>query len=222
MRRKVVGWALAAVSLSLAICRLAAQDTLPLPTPEPVLPVQPQLVQPQLQIPPTGLAVALVGYGTGGSVTTSCMEGTFEMLVVQPGEALQITVQYPPDWALQIVDLIALDGGILLPPTISVADPTPTPAATPEVSPIPSPSPCLTCTGQGPDDVSVSQAALSLAIRADGTISFTFVPGLEPGLRQISLRVADQEIGLQVWVNDPNNPDSNPPGLTPTLPVSNR
>jgi hypothetical protein len=209
MKRKVVGWGILAATFAVAAAVARAQ-------------LENSPVQPQLQIPPTGLAVALVGYGTGGSVTTSCMDGTFEMIVVQPGETLQVTVQYSPNSALQIVDLTALDGGVLLPPTIAVADPTPTPMPTPDISPIPSPSPCLTCTGQGPEDVPVPQAGLSLAIRADGTISFTFVVGLEPGLRQISLRVADQEIGLQVWVNDPNNPDSNPPGLTPSLPVNGK
>jgi hypothetical protein len=184
MKRKIVGWGILAVTYAVAAAAARAQ-------------LENSPVQPQLQIPPTGLAVALVGYGTGGSVTTNCMDGTFEMLVVQPGETLQVTVQYPPDRALQVVDLTALDGGTLLPPTLA-ADPSDVPT-------------CDGCNLLTPRPV-----YLSLAIRADGTVSFTFVVGLEPGLRQISLRVADQEIGLQLWVNDPTNPDSNPPGLTPS------
>lgn len=194
MKRKVVGWALAAGVLMLPPCPVSAVDP---------------------GLDPPGMASAVVSYATGGELTTDCMEGTFEMLAVQPGETLQVRVQYPSDHALQIVDLTALDGGILLPPTVGVEPtytPTPTPIPRPDTSPVPTP-PTLE-----PQDMYVPGAGLSLAIEADGTLSFTFVVGLEPGLRQISLRQGDQELGFLVWVNDPNNPDSNPPALGPTAP----
>jgi hypothetical protein len=184
--------ALFGVALTLSLSPVVAQDISPTPTPPPI---DVPSVRPAMN-PPPGLAVASVTYPNGGSVVTHCQTGRFELVGAQPGDVLQVTVYYPTDQALQIVNLEALDGGMLLPPTVEPIEPPP-----------------LGCVGDGCPNQPTP--ALSLVINADGTISFTFVVGQDPGLRQISLRQGDQELGLQFWVNDPDNPDSNPPALSP-------
>jgi hypothetical protein len=170
-------------ALALALRSVAAQNTVPVPTP---LPYNPALN------PPPGLAVATVLYPSGGSVVSHCQTGRFELVTAQPGDVLQVTIYYPTNQALQTVDLEALDGGGVFPPTLPLDQ--------------------VYAMISGGVPLPVVQ---SLVIDANGTISFTFAVGQEPGLRQISLRQADQELGLQFWVNDPDNPDSNPPALAP-------
>lgn len=48
-------------------------------------------------------------------------------------------------------------------------------------------------------------------VASDGTITFQFQAQQDPGTSQVSLRDGTNEIGLQFWVLDPNNPSSNPP-----------
>lgn len=48
-------------------------------------------------------------------------------------------------------------------------------------------------------------------VASDGTISFQFQACQDPGACQVSLHNGANEIGLQFWVLDPNNPDENPP-----------
>jgi hypothetical protein len=52
-------------------------------------------------------------------------------------------------------------------------------------------------------------------VGGDGTFSFNFQAGNEPGLLQVCLRNGPQEIGLRFWVIDSQNPDSNPDTLVP-------
>jgi hypothetical protein len=47
-------------------------------------------------------------------------------------------------------------------------------------------------------------------VGADGTFSFNFQAGNDPGLLQVCLRNGSQEIGLRFWVIDSQNPDSLP------------
>jgi hypothetical protein len=48
-------------------------------------------------------------------------------------------------------------------------------------------------------------------VASDGTITFQFQACQDPGVCQVSLHNLTNEIGLQFWVLDPNNPDNNPP-----------
>jgi hypothetical protein len=57
-------------------------------------------------------------------------------------------------------------------------------------------------------------------IGADGTLSFTFQAGHDPGLNQVSLRAGVQELGLQFWVLDTQNPQNNPLALSPSNPMN--
>jgi len=48
------------------------------------------------------------------------------------------------------------------------------------------------------------------------TFSFSFQAGSDPGVLQISLHGdIPEEIGIQFWVLDPNDPDNNPPVINP-------
>src|SRR5947209_6430331 len=51
------------------------------------------------------------------TVFTPCPENKFALVGLQPGQAVNVVVQYPPSQALEIVNLTAPDGGLLLPPT---------------------------------------------------------------------------------------------------------
>ena len=55
---------------------------------------------------------------------------------------------------------------------------------------------------------------------AQGTLTFTFQAGHDPGLNQVSLRQGVQELGLQFWVIDTQNPLNNPPALSPSNPMN--
>jgi len=50
-----------------------------------------------------------------------------------------------------------------------------------------------------------------LVVAADGTLSFSFQAGHDPGVCQVSLHDGAQEVGLQFWVLDQQNPQENPP-----------
>jgi hypothetical protein len=50
-----------------------------------------------------------------------------------------------------------------------------------------------------------------LLIASDGTFSFRFQIGHNPGIYQVSLHDRAKELGLQFWVLDSQNPENNPP-----------
>jgi hypothetical protein len=54
-----------------------------------------------------------------------------------------------------------------------------------------------------------------LVVAADGTFSFRFQAGRDSGDYQVSFHDGAQEIGLQFWVLDLQNPQNNPSVLTP-------
>ena len=49
-----------------------------------------------------------------------------------------------------------------------------------------------------------------LVVASDGTISFRFQIGHDPGVYQVSLHDGAKELGLQFWVLDSQNPENNP------------
>jgi len=53
-----------------------------------------------------------------------------------------------------------------------------------------------------------------LIIGADGTLSFEYQAGANPGLYQIRVHYDAQAIALQFWVFDHAHPDNTPPVLT--------
>lgn len=50
-----------------------------------------------------------------------------------------------------------------------------------------------------------------LIVAVDGSFSFKFQAGRDPGVYQVSLHDAAQEIGLQFWVLDQQHPENNQP-----------
>ncbi len=52
------------------------------------------------------------------SVVSPCTDGIFALVGLQPDQVVQVVVQYPTAEALQLVNLEALDGGIILPPRV--------------------------------------------------------------------------------------------------------
>jgi len=140
------------------------------------------------------------------TVFTPCPAKMFALVGLQPGQAVNVVVQYPTSQALQIVNLTAPDGGVILPPS---AD---TPTIVTPVFP-----PCAD--GQCPP-ATVGSRSLSLVIAADGTLSFTFVATNEPGRYQVPLRIAGatQALVLQFYALDPQNPQQNPGCITASTP----
>jgi hypothetical protein len=59
----------------------------------------------------------------------------------------------------------------------------------------------------------ISTAGTTLLVGADGTIHFQFQAGHGPGFNHIALHDAGDELGLQFWVLDQQNPGRNPPNL---------
>lgn len=133
---------------------------------------------------------ARVWYSKTESVVASCRSGIFDCVGLQSDQTVQVTVQCPAGRAFQKVTVQTLDGG-------TVARPLATSA---------------------PDAPTASDRAISLSTSADGTFTFVFQAGHNPGLNQVSLRQGSQELGLQFWVLDPQNPQNNPPILTPNKP----
>lgn len=187
MKRRLVSWTIAVCASFLAILPVVAQDPPgPYPTPTP-LPNPPYAIITYPAVDSTTQAV---------SVVSPCLDGIFALVGLKPDQIVQVTVQYPTSQSLQIVNLAALDGGMVLPPTIGPGNLPPTATAATDI-------PLTT---------------LSLAISVDGKLSFTFVATHDPGKNQISLRSGSQEFGLQFWVFDLENPETNPPAITPTTP----
>jgi hypothetical protein len=137
------------------------------------------------------IAVATVTYATGGTVISRCESGIFDLIGVQPGDTVQVTIQFFADPGLQSITIEPLDGGAVFPPPITVD--------AGQIIPVP--------TNIGP---------ISLPISPNGTVAFIFQGSREPGLNQVSIRYGTQELGLEFWVIDPTNAGNNPPALTPT------
>ena len=189
-----------AVSL-LPAAQLMGQAATPVPTAAPMPSPLPQ--------PP----YAIVTYPSGDpttqsvSVVSPCTDGIFALVGLQPDEVVNIVVQYPTSQALQVVNLDALDGGIILPPssanvaTIAVVSPWGTIQTLQPNTPLP-----------------LTPQVSSLVISVDGTLSFTFVGSQEPGLNRINLSQGTQTLRLPFWVFDPQNPQNNPGCITPLTP----
>jgi hypothetical protein len=141
------------------------------------------------------------------SVVSPCANGIFALVGLQPGQVIQVVVQYPTTQALQIVNLEALDGGMILPPSSVNVGGTTTISVGPTVAQL----------LQGVLIPATPQVA-TFIISADGTLTFTFVATNDPGKNQISLRQGSQELGLQFWVFDLQDPQNNPPAITPSDP----
>ena len=141
------------------------------------------------------------------SVVSPCVDGIFGLVGLQPGDVVQVTIQYPTTEQLQLVSLEALDGGMILPPTVQ----------TPDTSWIPTPMPSSTPVHAVTSEPKLP-SSLSLIISVDGTLSFTFVATSVPGKNQVSMRQADEELGLQFWVLDPQEPENNPVVITANNP----
>ena len=130
---------------------------------------------------------ATVTYSSGQSVVAPGAGGIFSLVGLQPGDVVQVVVQYPTSKAMQVVNLEALDGGIVLPPKMTRG---------------------------------TRRTPFSRVIGADGTLSFAFQAGSDPGLNQVSLRQGAKSLGLQFYVLDAQNPQNNPSAITPATPGS--
>ena len=165
--------------LSLIPCVIAQVNTpTPIPSPSP-LPQPPYAV---ITYPSTTSNAPSV------SVVSPCVGGFFSLVGLQPGQIVHVVVQFPTKQALQLVNLDALDGGLVLPPT----------APAPAVPPLPS--------------------AISLPTDASAALSFTFIAARQPGKDQIRLLAGSQEFGLQFWVFDPHDAQNSPSAITPSNP----
>jgi len=70
-------------------------------------------------------------------------------------------------------------------------------------------------TVQALDGGKVSAKAKDAVIAADGTASFRFQAGAQPGLYRIVVIGAESTTTLKFWVADPENPKANPPVINP-------
>jgi hypothetical protein len=64
----------------------------------------------------------------------------------------------------------------------------------------------------------VNASVLPLVIGSDGILRFTFEAASNPGQNQISLRQGANALSLQFWVINGENPQDNPPVITPDNP----
>jgi hypothetical protein len=149
---------------------------------------------PNLPDPP----YATVTYSDGSSVVTPGAGGTFALVGLQPNVPIQVIVQYPSSDALQLINLEPLDGGAVLPP----AD---TPVSTFN-------NPCPGCV------IVIPVVPVPLLTDKQASLAFTFVPGTLPGSYQIALRQGTHALVLHFWVLDADNPQNNPPAITPADP----
>ena len=159
-----------------------------LPTPTPA------------DVPP--LPYAQITYGDGSSVVAPGSGGNFPLIGLQPTQPVQVVVQLASNHALQLYMIEALDGGTVTPP----AGP-----AVPVPSPSPKQIPCI-------DPPGVCFAPIPDVTTQSAQLIFTFVPGLLPGSYRVALRNGTRAMLLEFWVADPNNPQINPPAITPAAP----
>ncbi|HYR22714.1 MAG TPA: hypothetical protein VEP30_07315 [Chthoniobacterales bacterium] len=152
---------------------------------------------------------ATITYSNGSSVVAPGGGGTFPLIGLQPTEAVQVTVQYPPGQppanasnSLAVIVLQALDGGILLPPAGTTAV-------------LPGLAFGFNC--DIGDGLSVCPF-LALVADTTGKLVFTFVPGLLPGSYRVALRHGTRAMLLEFWVEDLANLQNNPPAITAAQP----
>lgn len=142
----------------------------------------------------------VVSYNSAQSITVPINDGISTLVGVQPDQVVEVTVRYSPTQALQAVNLEALDGGDVLPPSAKVTPPN------------------------------SSNPTAIVPIGVDGALTFIFVAGHTPGLNQVSLLCTgvpvvqdlqsvtpsggQQEVGLQFWVLNQETPEINPPAAT--------
>jgi hypothetical protein len=98
MQRKCIRWASA---FALVVSAAVAQLPTPVPSPNPAI----------VQVRP--LPSLLVNLGPTQAVIASANGQIFPLVGVQPDQTVQVTVQYPPDQALQTVQATPLDGGTI-------------------------------------------------------------------------------------------------------------
>jgi len=139
---------------------------------------------------------ATVTYSDGSSVVSPGAGGSYGLVGLQAGQLIQVVVQLAPSHALQLYTIEALDGGAVLPPESSAAPPTGQQAL------------CSVCFGFTLPQITSDTA----------TLSFTFVPGSEPGAYRVVLQQGARATVLQFWVPDPQNPQNDPPAITPATP----
>jgi hypothetical protein len=53
------------------------------------------------------------------------------------------------------------------------------------------------------------------AVDPDGTVSFAFQAGTQPGLYRVLVKSGGTTATLRFWVPDQQHPETNPPALTP-------
>lgn len=68
---------------------------------------------------------------------------------------------------------------------------------------------------QALDGGNVSATPKNAVIAEDGTASFRFQAGDQPGLYRVSIIGAAGGSTLKFWIADPKNPKANPPVLNP-------
>jgi hypothetical protein len=199
-------------ALLCAFCLLASFGWAQLPTPTPTPPVGPPLPsRPYARVTyfpadPAAQAISVISPGA---------DGIFALVGLQPDQVVQVIVQYPTSEALQLLNLEAVDGGIILP---STSIPINGPVVIPGIGQILQYVPPL-LRQLVPDIIlGAGNRVSTLIISAGGTLSFIFVASHEPGKNQVSLRRGSQEMGLQFWVLDPQNPQANPPAITASNP----
>ena len=129
----------------------------------------------------------------------------FALVGVQPGQTVNVVVQYPANQTLQLVNLEALDGGTIAPPIAVTAPGTPQSTPSPSIPPLPSPPPQNSPTSVIPTD-------------NNGTLTFAFIAGSSPGLYRITLTQGSQTLRLEFWAFDSTNPQGNPGCITATTP----
>gem|GEM_PF-3471128 len=195
-------------ALTLPVSLGLAQLPSPTPTPPdaPPLPNPPYAIVTYFPADPAGQSV---------SVISPCVDGIFALVGLQPDQVVQVIVQYPTSQALQIVNLEALDGGIILPSSsVQISGPLVTPGVGEILQNVPPLLRQLLQSAILPAGSGVS----SLVISVNGTLSFIFIASHDPGKNQIALRQGSQEMGLQLWVFDSQNPQTNPPAITASNP----
>ncbi|HYR22271.1 MAG TPA: hypothetical protein VEP30_05030 [Chthoniobacterales bacterium] len=143
---------------------------------------------------------AVVTYNDGTSVVSPGAGGTFALVGLQANLPVQITVQYPISDSGQLINLEALDGGAVLPPSDATVPTMPNvPSVIPHQPPIP---------------------PLSLLTDNVAKLAFTFVPGSISGSYRIALRHGRHAMVLEFWVEDLVNPQNNPPAITAAEPAN--
>lgn len=219
MYKTCIHWAGVLCAFALTTTPLLAQDPPgPYPTPMP-FPKRPYAIVTYPSADPNLPSV---------SVVSPCVDGVFALVGLVPDQVVQITVQYPRDEALQTIGLEALDGGMIFPNTEVTLPNGLVPLTVfnvldqifAKVDDVVQVVPLLlgSITGDPGPGMPHTPKASTLPIATNGTVTFIFVAGHEPGKYQVSLRRGSEELGIQLWAFDAQNPGSNPPAITPYNP----